>query len=377
MWRNVGLVRASLYNAKMSRTAIAILSTENLLHNLQVIKQKVKPSGVIAMVKANAYGHGLRAVSLRLDKHVDMLGVASIDAALSLRKIGVNSPILLVEGVFEPSELIVACIEKFHVVFHNETQLTWLEKSTLPFPLQTWIKINTGMGRLGFDLDRAMRCYSDLLTNQKVAKPIRMMSHLACADERAHPLNQQQINAFKSLVGPVQGEFSLCHSAGIFHFPDCYYDYVRPGIALYGVSPVKGRSAASLKLKPVMTLQSSLISVQMMPKGAYIGYGARYCCPETMPVGTIACGYGDGYPFSAEDGTPILVGDVVCSLVGRVSMDMISVDLRPCPDATVGDTVTLWGNGLPIERVSERTMSSHWAMLAGVQNRVKFMWTRI
>ncbi|HQS84052.1 MAG TPA: alanine racemase [Alphaproteobacteria bacterium] len=360
----------------MSRTAIAILSTENLLHNLAVIKEKVKPAKIIAMVKANAYGHGIRSVALRLDKHVDMLGVASIDEALALRKTGVNVPILLSEGVFEPNELLVAATEKFHVVFHNELQVEWLEKVSLPLPLEAWVKINTGMGRLGFGIEQAKEFYRRISSSPSIAKPVRVMSHFACSDEADHPLNQQQIQVFKDFIKDMQSEFSFCNSGGIFNFPDVHYDYVRPGLALYGISPVKGKSAQDLNLKPVMTLQTSLISTQIFKKGASVGYGARYQCPEDMPVGIIAFGYGDGYPITAQDGTPILVNNVECSLVGRVSMDMIAVDLRNCPYAKIGDPVTLWGTGLPLERVVEHTSNITWDLLTGVQNRVRFLWTR-
>ncbi len=365
----------------MSRTAIAILSTENLHHNLQGIQDKVKPAKIIAMVKANAYGHGLRSVSLRLDKHVAMLGVASIDEAIALRKSGVKCDILLAEGVFEATELMVASTEKCQVVFHHASQIEWLQKSLGPLPLQAWLKVNTGMGRLGFSLKDAKSAYKQLCESPLIAKPVRLMSHFACADEPEHPLNAEQIKAFQTLIQDLniqhETHYAFCNSAAIFAFKECYYDYVRPGIALYGISPLKGVSAETLNLKPVMTLQSSLISIQNMPKGASIGYGARYQCPESMPVGVVAFGYGDGYPVSAKDGTPLLVNGLECPLVGRVSMDMLMVDLRPCTHAKVGDPVILWGEGLPIERVVEHTSNITWDLLTGVQHRVKFLWTPI
>ncbi len=359
----------------MSRSAIAILSTENLLHNLTVLKKAAPRSKVIAMVKANAYGHGLRSVSIRLDPYIDMLGVASLDEALALRKIGVKVPILLAEGVFEPSELSVAASENCHVVFHHETQLEWLEKSTLPLPLQAWIKINTGMGRLGFNLEQAYTYYNRLASNPQIQKPLRMISHFACADEKDNPLNTTQIKNFKALTRSLQTEFSFCNSAAIFNFPACHYEFIRPGLALYGVSPLKGIYASALNLKPVMTLQTRLISIQKMPKDAYVGYNARYQCPEEMPVGIVAFGYGDGYPLTAQDGTPVLINQKICTLIGRVSMDMMALDLRNCPTAQIGDLVTLWGEGLPIEEVAEHTSNISWDMLTGIQHRVKFFWT--
>jgi alanine racemase len=362
----------------MSRTAVAILSTENLLHNLKVIKEKAPQSKVIGMVKANAYGHGLRSVSSRLEKHVDMLGVASIDEALILRKIGVQIPIILAEGVFEANELLVASTEGFHVVFHEEVQLQWLANLSCPLPIQAWLKIDSGMGRLGFDIDKAPAFYDQLSKSRQIAQPIRIMSHLACADDLKNPLNQQQIEAFNGFIKNIsgKGEYSLCNSAGVFQYPTSHHHFVRPGIALYGASPILGKSAAELNLKPVMTLQTSLISIKEMTKGSPIGYGARYMCPEDMRVGIIAFGYGDGYPRSARDGAPILVNNTRCKLVGRVSMDMIAVDLSPCPRAKVGDPVILWGNDLPIEEVAAFTDNVSYDLLTGVQNRVKFHWTR-
>jgi alanine racemase len=360
----------------MSRSAIAILSTENLLHNLSLVQKQVGSSKIIAMVKANAYGHGLRSVSQRLDGKVGMLGVASIDEALAIRECGVTSPILLIEGVFEPNELIVAATQGFHVVFHTKSQLQWLDKLTCPMPLKAWIKVYTGMGRLGLSLESAEHYYQHLLQNPKVAQPVRILSQFACADEPNHPLNAQQINALRDFLVDKKTEVSFCNSAGIYHFPQCHYDFVRPGLALYGASPVGSKRAQDYGFKPVMTLQTNLIATHQMRRGESLGYAARYTCPEDMPIGVVAFGYGDGYPFSARDGTPLLINGTRCPLVGRVSMDMLTVDLRPAPTSQVGDPVVLWGEGLPVEEVAAHSDTITNSLLAGVQNRVKFLWTR-
>jgi alanine racemase len=359
----------------MSRAAIAILSTENLLHNLETIKKAANQRKIIAMIKANAYGHGLRSVASRLEKHVDSLGVASIDEALALRKTGVKTPITLIEGVFELDELIIASTQRFHVVFHDETQIKWLEASSLPLPLKAWIKIDTGMGRLGFDLDQAKDIYKRLLTNEQIAQPIGVMSHFACADNLNHPLNQKQIDAFRLFTQGLPGLKSFANSPALFNFPAIHCDVVRPGISLYGISPFKEKSAAELNLLPVMTLQTRLIATRIFKKGSSIGYGSHFTCPEDMPIGVIAMGYGDGYPRSAQNGTPILVKKVRCQIVGRVSMDMITVDLRNCPNACIGDPVVLWGDQLPIEEVASHTANIPYDLVTGVQQRVKFRWT--
>jgi alanine racemase len=365
----------------MSRSALAVLSTENLLHNLNIIKAKAPQAKVIAMVKANAYGHGLRSVSSRLSAHVDILGVASIDEAMALRQIDVTLPILLIEGVFEASELQIAATQGFEVVFHENSQVEWLCDLPIATPsITAWLKVDTGMGRLGFNLSEAPKIYKRLSISPHIRKPIRVLSHFACADEPNHSLNTTQMTRLNTFVQHMQEAnipLSMANSAGIFQFPEAHHQFVRPGIALYGASPFAntiGASAADLSLKPVMTLKTQIIAIRHMEKGAPLGYGARYTCPEDMRIGVIAFGYGDGYPRTAKDGTPILINKTRCGLIGRVSMDMITVDLRPCPDAKVGDSVTLWGEGLPVETVAEHTDQVCYDLLTGVQNRVKFQW---
>jgi alanine racemase len=359
----------------MSRAAIAILSTENLIHNAAVIRGLSSGAKITAMIKANAYGHGLRAVALRLEKHVDSLGVSCIEEALALRKVGVKTPITLVEGVFEPDELLIASCQNFDVVFHEERQLKWLEQVILPVPLKVWLKIDTGMSRLGFLPKEAEKAYESLKMNQNVVQPVNFLSHFACADQAENILNQHQKIVFDTFVKGLPGLKSLANSAGIFQFPEAHYDMVRPGIALYGVSPFSHMQGVDLGLKPVMTLQTRLISVRYLKKGSSIGYGGRFVCPEKMPIGVIAMGYGDGYPRTAQDGTPILVNNVRCQVVGCVSMDMATIDLRACPTAKVGDPVVLWGDALPIEEVAKFTSHIPYDLLCNIQSRVKFHWT--
>jgi alanine racemase len=234
------------------------------------------------------------------------------------------------------------------------------------------------MGRLGFNLDQAHAKYQELNNLKQVNKPINIISHLACGDEKNHPLNKQQIDNFNKFIKHYpDGNKSLANSAAIFNFPDNLYEIVRPGLSLYGFSPVNGISASELGLKPVMTLQTKLINVEMIKKGNKIGYGARFECIEDMPIGIIAIGYGDGYPRTAKDTTPVLVNGVRCSLAGRVSMDMANIDLRNYPEAKVGDIVTLWGEGLPLEEVAIHTDNVAYDIICATQHRVKFLWTTI
>jgi alanine racemase len=358
----------------MARKTICTLSTANLLHNLEVIRAKAPAAKIMAMVKANGYGHGIRSVSLRLEGHVDALGVASIDEALALRKAGVKTPITLIEGVFSHDELRVASEQGFSVVFHSDHQIGWLAQAEVPVALQAWLKLNTGMGRLGFPLETAADALRTLSENSSVVQPVGIMSHFACADEPAHPMNAKQISAFRAFTEHLQGLKSFCNSAALFAFPDMHYDWVRPGLALYGASPLAGRSAASLGLKPVMTFQTELIAIQNFKRGDAVGYGSGFTCSENMPVGIAAVGYGDGYPRAVRKDIPVLVNGVRCPLIGRVAMDMAAVDLRSCADAAVGDKVTLWGEGLPVEDLSDFSDHIAYDLLTAIQYRVRFEW---
>ncbi len=360
----------------MSRTATALLSTENLINNVQVIRKIIGDARIIAMVKANAYGHGIRSVAKRIEPYVTLFGVASIDEALALRAVGITLPIVLMEGVFEPGELSIAADQNFHVVFHTMQQVEWLQRAKLSYPLHVWVKINTGMGRLGFTIEQGHQVCQLFEKLDSIAKPVGIMSHFGCADIVGHPLNEQQMNVFGQFKKMYSRNiFSFCNSAALVSFPSVHYDFVRPGLALYGISPFENVSESFLELKPVMTLSSSLIAISWMKKGESVGYGARYSCPEDMPIGVIAFGYGDGYPITARDGTPVLVNGIQCPLVGRISMDMMTVDLRNCPTAQVGDQVTLWGDGLPLQEVVKHVDGHVWSLLTSIQNRVKFQWT--
>lgn len=359
----------------MSRVAIAILSTENLIHNLETINKQAPGCKIITMIKANGYGHGLRSIAMRLDGKVSSFGVASVDEALALRKVNIRAPITLMSGAFEAEDILISSCQNFDLIFHEQQQIDWLNNIKLPKPIKIWLKIDTGMGRLGFDLEEAKEAYKQLSNNSQVIQPIGIISHLACSEDKEHPLNNIQIENFKIFTKNLPGLKSLANSGAIFNFKNNLYDVVRPGIALYGISPLAEKSAADLNLKPVMTLQTKLVKVSKFKKGKKIGYGARFSCPEDMPVGVIAMGYGDGYPRTARDGTPVLVNGIRCQIVGRVSMDMAMIDLRNCPNAKLGDNVVLWGEGLPIEEVAKYTDNIPYDLICGVQQRVKFYWT--
>lgn len=358
----------------MTRPSTAILSKKNLLHNLSVLKKMVFPAKIVAMIKANAYGHGGYSVGSILHDRADVLAVCSVDEAVSLRKAFPLASILLVQGVFCAEELSIASEYQLQVVFHNKEQIRWLNELILPHPIESWVKVNTGLGRLGFEKEEARDVYFQLLHSSKTKKPVRIMSHLSYAENPENLINTKQIASFQECIQGIDSEYSLCNSAGLLHFKDQHYHFVRPGILLYGVSPVPGKVGADFGVKPVMTVKSKIMSIETRKAGEAIGYGATYTLKKDTKVGCIAFGYGDGYPFSAQSGTPVLVDGRECFLIGKVAMDIMMVDLTSCKDAQVGSDVTLWGEGLPVERISAHSSHSVWHILTGIQSRVAYVW---
>ena len=362
----------------MTRPTEALLSSEHLRHNVQWIRSKIGSSKIIAMVKANAYGHGIRSVSRHIAECVDMFGVASMDEAAALRSIGIRTPIMLAEGVFHASEWEIAAHNHCQVVIHTAEQIRMLDYLTSTNPIKVWLKINTGMGRLGFPPHEIPELYALLSQDARIAHPIGLMSHFASSETDVCPKTAQQSAKFKEILRAISGfsgPLTLCNSGGVLNRCQDHFDYVRPGLLLYGISPKADTTGQALGLRPVMTLRTQLISVFMAQKGDEIGYGGHFRCPETMPIGIAAIGYGDGYPFSARSGTPILVNDRLCALAGRVSMDMLAVDLRQCPSAKFGDTVTLWGPDLAIESIVPFTQEIPYTFVTGLHHRVKCRWS--
>jgi alanine racemase len=358
----------------MNRPLTAHLSISNLHHNLDIIKAQAPQAQIIAMVKANAYGHGLIETATHLQSHVALLGVACLDEALILRNNGITTPILLIEGIFSATELTIAATHNCHVVFHNHSQLDWLKTTRLSGPIAAWLKINTGMNRLGFAPSEADAHYKTLKESGQTQGPVRLMSHMACADEGNHPLNHKQTEVFGHLTRTIQTDYSLCNSAALFTFPAHQYHYVRPGIALYGASPFTHTSAADLGLKPVMTLKSQIIATHIANPNNTLGYGATHTCHNDTPIGLIAAGYGDGYPRSLKPGAHVLINKVSCPIIGRVSMDMMAIDLTNCPTVCVGENVILWGYGLPVEDISAHTNRINYDLLTSIQERVRRHW---
>lgn len=353
----------------MSRPTQIVIDLAAVKNNLQQIKRMAPGCAVMAMVKSNAYGHGLERIARCLPE-ADALGVACLEEGLQLRTAGIENPIVLMEGLFTEDELQKTLDGNFTLVVHHLSQVEMLEKNGhLPaFPV--WLKIDTGMHRLGFKPDDFSSIYSRLMNCSSVKKPIGLMTHFAESDSIDRAPTLQQIEIFNQVTANLEGPRSLANSAGIIAWPSAHADWVRPGIILYGSSPFVGHRGVEHHLQPVMTLQSQLMAIHHLQKGSKIGYGGIWTCPEDMRVGVVAIGYGDGYPRHARNGTPVLINGRHCPLVGRVSMDMLTVDLRTQPDAKIGDPVVLWGSGLPVETVAEQSDTNSYELLTRITQRV-------
>jgi len=291
---------------------------------------------------------------------------------VSLREGGVPQPIVLLEGFVSAEELHLIRAYNLQSVIHEPHQIKLLERHNGK-PVVAWFKLDTGMHRLGFEPDQCSGILHRLMACENVEQPVRLMTHLACADDRRSEFTSQQLSRFDAATTTCSElQQSVANSAGILGWPESHRDWVRPGIMLYGASPFSDSLAGEHGLRPVMTLKSQLISVKQLKRGDSVGYGASWTAPAAMKLGVVAIGYGDGYPRHARSGTPVLVGQTEAALVGRVSMDMITLDLGRCPDAKIGDPVTLWGEGLPVETVAGFADTISYTLMCGVTRRVRY-----
>jgi len=353
----------------MSRPLRAEISLSALQHNLQQARNAAPSSKVIAVIKANGYGHGMQMVAHALNT-ADAFAVASIEEAINLRESGVHQPIILLEGFFDVDDLLLLQAYSLEPVIHSNHQLEILEQASLTYAFDVWMKIDTGMHRLGFSTMDTKQAHARLQDCDAV-ESIHVITHFACADDQENLATAYQIALFKKTLedAEISASTSLANSAGILGFPESHADWIRPGIMLYGASPFVDDDVESLSLKPAMNLVSELISVREVMRGESVGYGGDWICPEKMHVGVVACGYGDGYPRHAASGTPVLVNGQRASLIGRVSMDMLTVDLRDC-EAQIGDPVTLWGAGLPADEVAQHAETIAYELFCNVAPRV-------
>jgi len=352
----------------MSRQTAAVINIAHFRANCRLAKQYAGGAKMLAIVKANGYGHGAIRLANAADA-ADAFGVATIDEAVELRDAGVAKPIVLLEGFFESSDLREISRRRCDIVVHSQQQAEALLASQLAQPLVVWLKLDSGMHRLGFAAAAFREAHACLSASANV-REIRLMSHFACADQPDHPFVAEQLAGFEQAVVGISGAVSLANSAALVAQAQARRDWVRPGIMLYGANPFVDRHPVAAELRAVMTLSSRLIAVRTIAPGESVGYGCAWRSERTSRIGTVAIGYGDGYPRHARSGTPLLIRGRRAPLVGRVSMDMITVDLTDLPQAQVGDSVTLWGEGLPAWEVAAWADTLAYDLFTGIGRRV-------
>ncbi|OOG52588.1 alanine racemase [Rhodanobacter sp. B05] len=358
----------------MSRATVATIHLAALRHNLARLKALAAPAKVMAVVKADAYGHGLERVARALDTEAEAFAVAALGDGLRLRAAGHRQRIVVLSGPDDAHDIAEMQRLQLDAAVHHEAQLEWLAQATPGRGLlRVWLKIDSGMHRLGFVPERVAAVHARLVAMPGVDPEIGLLTHFSDSEVFDGVQTPAQIACFAAVTAGIAGPRSLSNSAAVLGWPDARGDWVRTGGLLYGLSVVEGRSGADFGFRPAMTLSTRLIAINRIGKGERIGYNGTWTCPEEMPVGVAAIGYGDGYPRSAMAGTPVLVGEQRVPLIGRVSMDLITLDLRDAPNARIGERVVLWGPELPVEAVAAQAATISYDLTCGMTRRVLFV----
>lgn len=356
----------------MARALRALIDPKALIHNFNVVKKLAPNSKVMAMIKADAYGHGMLYIA-NLLRHADAFGVACIEEAILLRRGGVTKQrIILMEGLFSVSELTTIMEHDLEVVVHNSHQLALLLQNTTDRKINVWFKINTGMNRLGFNFEEAAPYYQTLIAEKNI-KISGIMTHFSAADELDNKVTKTQFKRFNDFCNKyVAANVAKCvaNSAAIFKSPETHLDWVRPGLMLYGISPLPDVTSYDLGLIPVMTLETEIIAMHRLKKGETIGYSPSFVVSRDMHIGTIAIGYADGFSSTFSNAVSVLVNNKRSNLIGKVFMDMATIDLTHIPDAKVGDKVILWGKDLLIEEISKATNIITYELITNLGIRV-------
>jgi alanine racemase len=350
----------------MSRPILATISAAALRHNYAAAKSAAPRSKVLAVVKANAYGHGLERVASAVPD-ADGFAILEIEGALMLREKFPGKPIVLLEGFFDAADLRLAAAADLACAIHHEEQLRLLEAEKPNRPVDAYLKVNTGMNRLGF-LPEAVMPALERLRRSGTTRSITLMTHFASSEVTGGI--EEAMRRFAAATRGLDLPRTLANTGAIFSQPHAHADMVRLGIGLYGATPFADRPAATLGLRPAMTLASRLIAIQELEPGDAVGYGGHFRAERPMRIGIVACGYADGYPRHAPSGTPILVAGARTGTVGRVSMDMITIDLTPVPHASLGAPVVLWGDGMAVDEVAMAAGTVGYELLCGVTTRV-------
>lgn len=353
----------------MSRGTQALISLSAARHNLSIVRSLAPNSKVWAVVKANAYGHGVEAIANILAPSADGFAVATLSEAIELRECGLTQPILLLEGITKAEHIALVIQHDFQTVIHCQEQLDFLSELNPTDRIKIWVKFDSGLHRIGFAKEALADVYDAIERNLQV-ELVGQMTHLACADDENDPFTYEQIANFDAAVSE-QGIQSISNSAAIVQHPKAHRDWVRPGIMLYGSTPVAGKSAKAIGLKPVMSLQTPIIALKTVKVGDSVGYGLRWTAKKDSRIATLAIGYADGYPRHAPDGTPFFINGVRVPLAGKVSMDMITIDVTDAGECQVGDMVECWGENLPVDDVAKSVDTIGYELLTRVSSRVQ------
>lgn len=354
----------------MTFAPYASINLAALKHNVAQVRDFAPKAKIMAVIKANAYGHGMLRIAGALND-VDAVAVARAAEGVQLRLSGFNKRIAVLEGFVAKNELDDFAQYNLDVVVHSIGQLDVLEKYQAKKKLSVWLKLDTGMSRLGVSDAEFVPIYQRLLSCSSIKQPVFFMTHLSSADELDSAITLQQLKRFNEKLKTYAEERSVANSAGIMGWPESISDWIRPGLMLYGVSPFFDSTGEMHSLKPVMTLHSRLIAVKNIAAGVAVGYGCTWVSSVETKIGVVAIGYGDGYPRYAKTGTPVLVNGKKVPLVGRVSMDTITVDLNSQINAKAGDPVTLWGDGLAVEEIARYADTIPYTLLCGITQRVE------
>lgn len=346
----------------IKRAAKVSINLHALLHNFKQVKKAAPQSKIMPVIKANAYGHGMLQVAKTL-VDADAFAVAQLSEAIYLRENGIDKPITVFQGFANTAQLNDILQYNLQPAISQSWQIDLIQASKQTQLIDVWLKINTGMGRLGVQPEEVDSCYQRLL-NCKQIQQVALMMHFANADEPAHQSNQKQIDCFLNISKQYKTQTSVSNSAAILSQLLPQQDWVRPGIMLYGSSPLISKTAAELNLKPVMSLQAELIAINHLKKAQSVGYGDNWICPEDMQVGIVNIGYGDGYPRHAI-ATPFSVNGQKCQLIGRVSMDSIAIDLRGI-NVSCGDLVECWGEQVCIDEVATSSQTIAYELLCNM-----------
>jgi alanine racemase len=357
----------------MIRTAYAVIHLKSIRHNVQQVRLSAPNSKLMAVIKANAYGHGLLRVAQALNNLVDGFAVARVQEGVRLRKAGFQQRIVVLEGFTEREELQDLLHYDLEASLHSPHQIEILSQQIEPKQLGVWVKLDTGMNRLGFKAHEMNHIFEQLTACNVVKKPLNFMTHFANADDKNDSRTAQQIALFNQLTANYDGEKSMANSAGILAWQDSLTDWVRAGIMLFGISPFADSTGEQLGLQPLMSLHSRLIAVRNVAAGETVGYSGTWTSPHATKLGVVAIGYGDGYPRHAQNGTPVLVNGERVPLVGRVSMDMITVDLGLNSTAKAGNDVILWGEDLPVEEIALCSNTIPYTLVCGITPRVEII----